>query len=158
MQHCAGCCVQHLQSPLLTHLGMQFTDLLLHSGARVALCELPFSLVQTDTEGGLGGTCILRGCVPKKLLVYGGEYANEFRECEGYGCETPISASFMLLYSPPPRLLRPHMHPPVAAAWHMHAGVGVSAACHMPQSWNAMHYHASCIFELIYRSTNVCIA
>ena len=57
----------------------------LHAGARVALCELPFSLVQTDTEGGLGGTCILRGCVPKKLLVYGGEFANEFKECEGYG-------------------------------------------------------------------------
>ncbi|DBB10474.1 TPA: hypothetical protein ACH3X3_002016 [Trebouxia sp. C0006] len=54
-------------------------------GARVALCELPFSLVQTDTEGGLGGTCILRGCIPKKLLVYGGEFANEFKECEGYG-------------------------------------------------------------------------
>lgn len=51
----------------------------------MALCELPFSLIQTDTEGGLGGTCILRGCVPKKLMVYGGEYANEFRECEGYG-------------------------------------------------------------------------
>ena len=57
----------------------------LHLGARVALCELPFSLVQTDTEGGLGGTCILRGCIPKKLLVYGGEFANEFKECEGYG-------------------------------------------------------------------------
>ena len=56
-----------------------------NTGARVALCELPFSLVQTDTEGGLGGTCILRGCVPKKFLVYGGEYANEFKECEGYG-------------------------------------------------------------------------
>lgn len=57
----------------------------MHTGARVALCELPFSLVQTDTEGGLGGTCILRGCIPKKFLVYGGEYANEFKECEGYG-------------------------------------------------------------------------
>ncbi|KAL3141448.1 hypothetical protein ABBQ32_005016 [Trebouxia sp. C0010 RCD-2024] len=54
-------------------------------GARVALCELPFSLIQTETEGGLGGTCILRGCVPKKFLVYGGEYANDFKECEGYG-------------------------------------------------------------------------
>lgn len=51
----------------------------------MALCELPFSLVQTETEGGLGGTCILRGCVPKKFLVFGGEYANEFKECEGYG-------------------------------------------------------------------------
>ena len=55
------------------------------AGARVALCELPFSLIQTDTEGGLGGTCILRGCVPKKLLVYGGQFANEFKECEGDG-------------------------------------------------------------------------
>lgn len=27
----------------------------------------------------------MRGCVPKKLLVYGGEFANEFKECEGYG-------------------------------------------------------------------------
>ena len=36
-------------------------------GGRVGLCELPRNWVATDEEGGLGGTCILRGCVPKKV-------------------------------------------------------------------------------------------
>ena len=33
----------------------------------MGLCELPRNWVATDEEGGLGGTCILRGCVPKKV-------------------------------------------------------------------------------------------
>ncbi len=41
-------------------------------GAKVAVCELPFDYVSSDTKGGVGGTCVLRGCVPKKLMVRGG--------------------------------------------------------------------------------------
>lgn len=85
--------IQFVDEANLSHISTP-----LHSGARVALCELPFSLVQTDTEGGLGGTCILRGCIPKKLLVYGGEFANEFKECEGYGyacCITTCCTHFL---------------------------------------------------------------
>ncbi|CAN6441093.1 unnamed protein product [Victoria cruziana] len=54
-------------------------------GATVAVCELPFSTISSDSEGGVGGTCVLRGCVPKKLLVYSSKYAHDFEESRGYG-------------------------------------------------------------------------
>ncbi|WCJ21631.1 glutathione reductase [Euphorbia peplus] len=54
-------------------------------GATVAVCELPFSTISSDTTGGVGGTCVLRGCVPKKLLVYASKYAHEFDESNGFG-------------------------------------------------------------------------
>jgi pyruvate/2-oxoglutarate dehydrogenase complex dihydrolipoamide dehydrogenase (E3) component len=38
-------------------------------GARVGMCE----------ESRVGGTCVMRGCVPKKLLVYASHYPEEFR-------------------------------------------------------------------------------
>ena len=44
-------------------------------GAKVALIE--------STQ--LGGTCVLRGCVPKKLLVYAADFGAEFAEANGYG-------------------------------------------------------------------------
>jgi len=46
-------------------------------GARVAICE----------ELRVGGTCVLRGCVPKKLLVYGAQFADEFVDAAGFGWE-----------------------------------------------------------------------
>ncbi|KAF7818389.1 Glutathione reductase, chloroplastic [Senna tora] len=54
-------------------------------GASVAICELPFSPISSDTTGGVGGTCVLRGCVPKKLLVYSSKYSHEFEESNGFG-------------------------------------------------------------------------
>ncbi|KAK7270308.1 hypothetical protein RIF29_23360 [Crotalaria pallida] len=54
-------------------------------GANVAICELPFSTISSDTTGGLGGTCVIRGCVPKKLLVYASKYSHEFEESNGFG-------------------------------------------------------------------------
>jgi glutathione reductase (NADPH) len=33
----------------------------------------------------IGGTCVIRGCVPKKLMVYAGRYAEEFEDAHGYG-------------------------------------------------------------------------
>ncbi|KAL3517642.1 hypothetical protein ACH5RR_020231 [Cinchona calisaya] len=54
-------------------------------GASVAICELPFSTISSDTTGGFGGTCVLRGCVPKKLLVYASKFSHEFEESCGFG-------------------------------------------------------------------------
>lgn len=63
---------------------LQF-DLCCVAGAKVAVCELPFDLVASDKKGGAGGTCVLRGCVPKKLMVYGGEFAQAFKDSKGFG-------------------------------------------------------------------------
>src|ERR1700674_2409116 len=44
-------------------------------GARVAIAE----------EYRVGGTCVIRGCVPKKLLVYASRFAHEFEDAAGFG-------------------------------------------------------------------------
>ncbi|KXZ48583.1 hypothetical protein GPECTOR_26g486 [Gonium pectorale] len=58
-------------------------------GAKVAVAELPFDYVSSDTKGGVGGTCVLRGCVPKKLMVYASEYADDFKAAAGFGWAVP---------------------------------------------------------------------
>lgn len=55
------------------------------AGAKVACVELPFDYISSDTKGGVGGTCVLRGCVPKKLMVYASEYADDFKDSVGFG-------------------------------------------------------------------------
>lgn len=59
-------------------------------GARVGICE----------ESRVGGTCVIRGCVPKKLLVYASHFAEEFEDAHGFGW-TVEAARFSW-----PRLLR----------------------------------------------------
>ncbi|MBB4304046.1 glutathione reductase (NADPH) [Rhodobium orientis] len=44
-------------------------------GARVAIAE----------EYRVGGTCVIRGCVPKKLLVYASKFGEEFEDAAGFG-------------------------------------------------------------------------
>jgi hypothetical protein len=56
-----------------------------HLGAKVACVELPFDYISSDSKGGVGGTCVLRGCVPKKLMVYASEYADDFKDSVGFG-------------------------------------------------------------------------
>ena len=41
--------------------------------------------VMIAEEYRMGGTCVIRGCVPKKLLVYGSKYAHEFADSAAYG-------------------------------------------------------------------------
>ncbi len=41
--------------------------------------------VQVAEEYRVGGTCVIRGCVPKKLLVYASRYAHEFVDAAGFG-------------------------------------------------------------------------
>src|SRR5271154_3750086 len=45
------------------------------TGAKVAVAE----------EYRVGGTCVIRGCVPKKLMVYASEFRDEFETARGYG-------------------------------------------------------------------------
>lgn len=58
--------------------------------AKVACVELPFGLVSSQTVGGAGGTCVIRGCVPKKLLVYGAAFAEEFADARGFGWSVAV--------------------------------------------------------------------
>lgn len=44
-------------------------------GARVGLAE----------ESRMGGTCVIRGCVPKKLMVYASEYPGQIADARAYG-------------------------------------------------------------------------
>jgi glutathione reductase (NADPH) len=44
-------------------------------GAKVAVAE----------EHRIGGTCVIRGCVPKKMLVYGSHFAEELQDAANYG-------------------------------------------------------------------------
>jgi glutathione reductase (NADPH) len=41
--------------------------------------------VMIAEEDRVGGTCVIRGCVPKKLLVYASRYADDFVDAAGYG-------------------------------------------------------------------------
>ncbi|KAI8473138.1 MAG: hypothetical protein J3K34DRAFT_189860 [Monoraphidium minutum] len=54
-------------------------------GKKVACVELPFGFVSSDKIGGAGGTCVIRGCVPKKLLVYASAFRDEFDDAVGFG-------------------------------------------------------------------------
>jgi glutathione reductase (NADPH) len=55
--------------------GVRAARIAAQHGARVALVE----------EYRLGGTCVIRGCVPKKLMVYASRFAQEFEEAQGFG-------------------------------------------------------------------------
>jgi glutathione reductase (NADPH) len=53
-------------------------------GARVAIAE----------EYRFGGTCVIRGCVPKKLLVYASRFHGEFEDAGGFGWSFPEAPAF----------------------------------------------------------------
>ena len=55
--------------------GVRAARIAAQHGARVALAE----------EYRLGGTCVIRGCVPKKLLVYASRFHGEFEDAAGFG-------------------------------------------------------------------------
>lgn len=57
-------------------------------GARVAVAE----------EYRVGGTCVIRGCVPKKLLVYGAHFAEDLKDARRFGWDVPdCSFDWMVL-------------------------------------------------------------
>ena len=61
--------------------GVRAARLAAMTGARVLVAE----------EYRVGGTCVIRGCVPKKLMVYASAFRRDFELAKGYGwtkCET----------------------------------------------------------------------
>ncbi len=59
--------------------GVRAARIAARHGARVMVAE----------EYRIGGTCVIRGCVPKKLLVYASRFADEFEDAAGYGWTVP---------------------------------------------------------------------
>jgi glutathione reductase (NADPH) len=55
--------------------GVRASRIAASHGAKVAVAE----------EYRIGGTCVIRGCVPKKLLVYGSHFAEELQDAANYG-------------------------------------------------------------------------
>ena len=55
--------------------GIRASRISRHLGARVAVAE----------NYRIGGTCVIRGCVPKKLLTYAAHYAEDFEDARSYG-------------------------------------------------------------------------
>jgi len=55
--------------------GVRASRLAAALGARVAIAE----------EYRIGGTCVIRGCVPKKLLSYASHFSEEFEDAAGFG-------------------------------------------------------------------------
>ena len=53
-------------------------------GAKVAVAE----------EYRIGGTCVIRGCVPKKLLVYGAHFAEDLKDAKRFGWNVPDECEF----------------------------------------------------------------
>ena len=59
--------------------GVRASRMAAQFGARVAICE----------QSRVGGTCVIRGCIPKKLLVYGAHFADDFEDAAAYGWTVP---------------------------------------------------------------------
>ena len=59
--------------------GVRASRMAAKTGAHVAIAE----------EYGFGGTCVIRGCIPKKLFVYASHFGEEFEDAGGFGWTVP---------------------------------------------------------------------
>ncbi len=59
--------------------GVRASRMAAATGARVAIAE----------EYAFGGTCVIRGCIPKKLFVYASHYMEDFEDAGGFGWTVP---------------------------------------------------------------------
>src|SRR4051794_7710050 len=59
--------------------GVRAARIAAEHGARVMVAE----------EDRVGGTCVIRGCVPKKLLVFASRFSDDFVDAAGYGWTVP---------------------------------------------------------------------
>jgi glutathione reductase (NADPH) len=70
--------------------GVRAARIAAEQGARVALAE----------EYRMGGTCVIRGCVPKKLMMYAAAFRDAFEDAAGYGWSVgPVSFDWSKLKS-----------------------------------------------------------
>src|SRR5271155_1634082 len=59
--------------------GVRASRLAAQTGARTA----------SAGGNGFGGTCVTRGCIPKKLFVYASHYIEDFEDAAGFGWTIP---------------------------------------------------------------------
>ncbi|MCP9929132.1 glutathione-disulfide reductase [Cyanobium sp. CH-040] len=87
-------------------------------GARVAIVE----------GDRVGGTCVIRGCVPKKLLVYGSAYAQLLADAPSYGWPVPP-------VQPDPATLLRHVRAEVDRLNQLHIGFLERAGVELVRGW-----------------------
>ncbi len=61
--------------------GVRAARIAAQAGVRVMIAE----------EYRVGGTCVIRGCIPKKLMAYAAHFAEDFADAAGYGWTVPDS-------------------------------------------------------------------
>jgi glutathione reductase (NADPH) len=61
--------------------GVRASRMAAQTGAKVAIAE----------EYAFGGTCVIRGCIPKKLFVYASHYSEDFVDAAGFGWTVPTA-------------------------------------------------------------------
>jgi glutathione reductase (NADPH) len=59
--------------------GVRASRMAAQAGARTAIAE----------EYAFGGTCVIRGCIPKKLFVYAAQFGEDFEDSAGFGWTVP---------------------------------------------------------------------
>src|SRR5690348_368898 len=59
--------------------GVRASRMAAMAGRKVAIAE----------EYQFGGTCVIRGCIPKKLFVYASQYGEDFEDAAGFGWTVP---------------------------------------------------------------------
>jgi glutathione reductase (NADPH) len=59
--------------------GVRASRMAAMAGKKVAIAE----------EYQFGGTCVIRGCIPKKLFVYASQYGEDFEDAAGFGWTVP---------------------------------------------------------------------
>jgi glutathione reductase (NADPH) len=59
--------------------GVRASRMAAMAGKRVAIAE----------EYAFGGTCVIRGCIPKKLFVYASQFGEDFEDAAGFGWTVP---------------------------------------------------------------------
>mmetsp|Transcript_51630 Transcript_51630/g.122885 ORF Transcript_51630/g.122885 Transcript_51630/m.122885 type:complete len:555 (-) Transcript_51630:74-1738(-) len=80
--------------------GMRATKLAktLYKVPRVGTCDMPFSQLSVDggsicdrnVVGGVGGTCVIRGCIPKKYFWYASHFRHVLEDAKGYGWDVTV--------------------------------------------------------------------
>jgi glutathione reductase (NADPH) len=61
--------------------GVRASRMAAQTGAKVAIAE----------EYAFGGTCVIRGCIPKKLFVYASHFSEDFEDAAGFGWTVPTA-------------------------------------------------------------------
>ena len=64
--------------------GVRAARIAAQAGARVMIAE----------EYRVGGTCVIRGCIPKKLMAYAAHFGEDFMDAEGYGWQLTAQPRF----------------------------------------------------------------